>query len=81
MRANGRSGEAPLIGFSPRAQALTLYVMSGFSGQSELMLRLGKYKTGKSCLYIKSLKDIDLEVLETLVSRSVDYLREKYPAA
>ncbi len=62
-----------------RAKALTLYVMSGFAGESELLQHLGKYKAGKSCLYIKSLADVDLAVLETLIRRSVVYMRDKYP--
>ena len=79
--ASGRSGEWPIVGFSSRAQALTLYVMSGFQGESELMARLGRYKTGKSCLYIKTLADIDADVLEQLLTRSVAWMREKYPEA
>jgi len=77
--ASGRTGDAPLFGFSPRAQALSLYVMSGFAGELELMQQLGKYKNGKSCFYIQSLADVDLAVLVKLISRSVACLREKYP--
>jgi hypothetical protein len=77
--ASGRTGDWPITGFSPRAQALTLYIMSGFEGEPALMKKLGKYKTGKSCLYVKSLADIDLGVLEELVKRSVAYMRKKYP--
>ena len=78
VNASGRSGDAPLTAFSPRVQALTLYVMSGFGGEAELMQQLGKFKTGKSCLYIRSLADVDLVVLDTLISRSVACMREKY---
>lgn len=53
--------------------------MSGFACEKELMPRLGKFKAGKSCLYIKSLADVDADALETLVSRSVAHMREKYP--
>ncbi len=77
--ASGRSGDAPLTAFSPRARALTLYVMAGFGGEAALMQQLGKFKTGKSCLYIKSLADVELAVLETLISQSVTFMREKYP--
>ncbi len=77
--ASGREGDWPLAGFSPRKQAMTLYIMSGFSGHQALMKKLGKHSTGKSCLYIKRLDDVDLEVLEELVERSVAYVREKYP--
>lgn len=77
--SSGREGEWPLVGFSPRKQALTLYIMAGFSKYEALMGRLGKYKTGKSCLYIKKWEDIDEEVLGELISSSIDYLKSKYP--
>jgi hypothetical protein len=77
--ASGRSGDWPLTGFSPRAAALTLYVMTGFEGEAALMQRLGKYRTGKSCLYVKRLADVDIKVLEDLLRRSVADLRQKYP--
>jgi len=76
--ASGREGDFMLTGFSPRKQNLTLYIMAGFSGFDSLMARLGKHKTGKSCLYIKRLEDIDLKVLESLISRSVKHMRNKY---
>ena len=69
--ASGHSGEWFLTGFSPRKQNLTLYVMAGFERFDELMSRLGKYKTGKSCLYIKSLADVDMDVLQELITESV----------
>lgn len=75
--ASGREGDFFLTGFSPRKQSLTLYIMSGFgdydrSGESAALLRrLGKFKTGKACLYINSLEDVDLEVLRELIARSV----------
>ncbi len=74
--ASGREGDWFLSGFSPRKQNLTLYVMSGFARQADLMRQLGKYKTGSSCLYIKSLEDIDLGTLETLVRQSVEHMRK-----
>lgn len=76
---SGREGDFFLAGFSPRKQALTLYIMAGFSRYDELMARLGKYKTGKSCLYIKRLADVDEEVLRTLIAESVAWMRQKYP--
>jgi len=79
--ASGREGEFFLSGFSPRKQALTIYVMSGFQKHSKLMEKLGTFKTGKSCLYVKRLDDIDSEVLARLVQKSVDYMRETYPSA
>ena len=69
--ASGREGDWLLTGFSPRKQNLTLYIMSGFSDFEELLSRLGKHKTGKGCLYIKKLADVDLAVLQELIDRSV----------
>ncbi len=65
--ASGRQGEWFLTGFSPRVRNLTLYIMSGFDEYDDLLNKLGKHSTGKSCLYIKQLADIDLEVLKELV--------------
>lgn len=75
---SGREGDWMLTGFSPRKQALTLYVMPGFERYEELMNRLGKFKTGKSCLYIKTLEDIDRKVLKELVEKSVEKMRQTY---
>lgn len=77
--ASGRKGEFFETGFSPRKQALTLYIMPGFSKYGELLEKLGRHRSGKSCLYIKRLADIDLEVLRELVTRSVQAIREKHP--
>jgi len=75
---SGREGDWMLTGFSPRKQALTLYIMSGFRRYEDLMSRLGKYKTGKSCLYVKNLEDIDLDVLRELIAESVAFMRRTY---
>jgi hypothetical protein len=74
--ATGRQSDWFLTGFSPRAQNLTVYVLSGFEGEPALMKKLGKYKTGKGCLYLKRLGDIDLAVLEQLLARSVRQLKD-----
>ncbi len=71
---SGREGDWFLTGFSPRKQNLTLYIMAGFSQYDELMKKLGKYKTGKSCLYIKRLDDIHLPTLKKLIQQSVEHL-------
>ena len=63
--------EWPVVGFSPRKTDLTLYLMPGFEGRAELMARLGKHKTGKSCLYLKTLADVDAGVLRELIDCSV----------
>ena len=68
--ASGREGDWFVTGFSPRKQALTLYIMSGFTGEEALLKKLGKFKTGKSCLYIKRLEDVDMKTLTELIKRS-----------
>jgi uncharacterized protein DUF1801 len=75
---SGREGDSLMTGFSPRKTALTLYVMGGFKQRPDLMERLGKYKTGKSCLYVKRLSDIDMDVLEELVAADIAYMRANY---
>jgi hypothetical protein len=77
---SGREGDWFLTGFSPRKQNISIYIMAGFDRYPELMDRLGKFKTGKSCLYIKKLEDIDRDILKELVKESVQYLKKKYPA-
>lgn len=64
------------IGFSPRKQNLTLYLMGGIESQKELLGKLGKYSTGKGCLYIKKLEDVDIKVLNKLITASVKYARQ-----
>lgn len=76
---SGREGEWPMVGFSPRKQALVLYVMPGFDGYDELLSGLGKFTTGKSCLYLKRLADVDPTVLDRLVRASVADMRGRYP--
>src|SRR5205809_5637029 len=67
----GREGDMPLIGFSPRKAANVLYSTTSFSGAEALLAKLGKYTTGKGCLYIKKLADVDQKILETLITKSV----------
>jgi hypothetical protein len=74
---SGRKGDWFLTGFSPRKQNLTLYIMPGFSRFEELLEKLGKYKTGKGCLYINKLEDVDMATLRELVKQSVEYLQKK----
>ena len=75
---SGREGDFLITGFSPRKQALTVYVIPGFTHFEALMSKLGKYTTGKSCLYIKRLSDIDEKILERLINGSVKYMRKHY---
>ena len=77
---SGRSGTFMQTGFSPRAKNITVYIMPGFDGFASLMKKLGKYKTGKSCLYINRLEDVDQKVLARLIRDSVREMRRRYPA-
>ncbi len=76
--ATGREGDMLKVGFSPRKAAMTIYIMPGFERYDDLMSKLGKYKTGKSCLYIKKLSDVDEEVLKELITESYEYMTKKY---
>ena len=76
---SGREGDFFRTGFSNRKNAITLYVMQGFAAYDDLMAKLGKYKTGRSCLYIKKLDDIDRAVLKQLLKGSLDYMAREYP--
>jgi hypothetical protein len=76
--ASGREGDSLLVGYSPRKQNMSIYIMNGFSGCDKLLVKLGKHRTGKSCLYIKRLDDVDEVVLKTLIDKSVKYMRSKY---
>ena len=77
---SGREGDFFITGFAPRKQNLVVYVMPGFSEYSALMERLGKFRTGKSCLYINKLADVELDVLEEIVRLSVIWMQAKYGA-
>jgi len=77
--ASGREGDWPECGFSPRAQSISIYIMAGFSNYQKLLDKLGKHKTGKSCLYIKRLSDVDTKVLEKLIRESVAEIRKRHP--
>lgn len=72
--ASGREGDMPWTGFSPRKQAMTVYLWYGFEENQELMQQLGKYKVGKACLYFKKLEDIDQGALEKLVQYTMTHL-------
>lgn len=76
---SGREGDMCRIGFSPRKGQTVLYLVDGFEGHGELMAKLGKHKTGKSCLYIKRLSDVDEAVLEQLCVKSLGWMTAKYP--
>jgi hypothetical protein len=76
---SGHSGESFRVGFSPRKGSLVLYIVDGLDPHAALLARLGKFKAGKSCLYINKLADVDVAVLEALVTQSVAHMDQKYP--
>ena len=76
---SGREGDAYRIGFSSRAQNISLYIMPGYGELEDALGRLGKHKVGKSCLYIKRLSDIDEAVLEEIILKGLSLMAEKYP--
>ena len=67
-----------LTGFSPRKKDISLYIIAGFDNETKLLEKLGTYKIGKSCLYIHRLSDIDVDVLKTLISKSIKTTKQKY---
>ncbi len=75
---SGREGDMFLAGFSPRAKNFSLYIMAGFDRYEELMKKLGKYSTGKTCLYIKRLSDVNIDVLKELITASFTLYNRKY---
>ena len=77
--ASGKEGDWMVTGFSPRKQAITLYIMAGFDRYDELMAQLGKFTTVKSCLYLKRLADVNESVLRELITASCDHMKTLYP--
>jgi hypothetical protein len=75
---SGREGDMPVVGFSPRKAASVLYGVTGFGGSEALLAKLGKHTTGKGCLYIKKLADVDQKVLEEMVAKSVAATRARH---
>lgn len=78
---SGHEGDAPLLAFSPRANALTVYLSGNFEKRDELLTKLGKYKSEKGCIYIKKLADVDLAVLEKMLMAHVKHVRKLYPGS
>lgn len=73
-----QEGDWPLVGFSPRKSAISLYVYTGCAGQEDLLKELGKFKMGKACIYVKKLSDINLETLKKLMQTTIDFLQSKH---
>lgn len=76
---SGREGDMPLIGFSPRKQSTTLYIMPGFDEYEGMLAELGKHKIGKACLYVNKLADVDEGVLRRLIRRAYEHMKETNP--
>ncbi|EDL66265.1 hypothetical protein BSG1_02895 [Bacillus sp. SG-1] len=74
----GHEGDAPLVGFSPRKAKISLYFATGDPDRERLLERFGKHTSGKACVYINKVADIDVEVLKELIRQSVDFLKETY---
>lgn len=75
---SSQEGDWPLIGFSPRKAAISLYVYSGCAGQDDMLKELGKFKMGAACIYVNKLSDINVDVLKKLMVSSIDHLERKY---
>ena len=75
---SSQQGDWPLVGFSPRKAAISLYVYTGSPQHAHLLDGLGKFKMGKACIYIKKLADINIEQMKVLMQASIDFLHEKY---
>jgi len=76
---SGREGDALRVGFAPRAQNFSIYIMPGYQDFDDELSRLGKHKMGKACLYIKRLSDVDMNVLEEIIVKGLAILAKKYP--
>lgn len=76
---SGHEGDAPLVGFSPRKAKISLYFAPGDEKREDLLESFGKHTTGKACVYINKLADIDVDILKALINQSVTFLKETYP--
>lgn len=77
--ASGHEGDAPLVGFSPRKAKISLYFATGDTEREKLLERFGKYTSGKACVYINKLADVEEEVLKELIQQSITFLQKTYP--
>lgn len=76
---SGHEGDAPLVGFSPRKAKISLYFATGDPQREEILKNFGKYTTGKACVYINKIADVDIEVLKEMIKQSITFLKETYP--
>ena len=77
---SGHEGDAPLVGLASRANAIVLYLFSHFNEKDELLKKFGKHKTGKGCIYIQKLDDINPDVLSKMTTNSIEYTKRLYPS-
>jgi len=77
---SGHEGDAPLAAFSPRKEALVIYLTTNFDKREELLQKLGKHKTTKGCVYIKKLDDVDVSVLKKMITLSIKHVKKLYPS-
>ena len=75
---SSQEGDWPMIGFSPRKAAISLYVYSGCAGQDDLLKELGKFKMGAACIYVNKLSDVNIEVLKKLMITTIDHLQKRW---
>ena len=78
--ASGHEGDSALAAFAVRGRELVVYIAAGFEGRDVLLAKLGKHRTGKVCVYVRRLANVDLRVLETLVAQSVADTKRRYPS-
>ena len=76
---SGHEGDSPLVGFSPRASAITLYLSGHFEKREELLEKLGKHKTDKGCIYVKKLDDVSIETLQKMITNHIKHIQKLYP--
>ncbi len=77
---SGREGDMPIVAFSPRKPAIVFYLTGGFESREKLLNQLGKYKTGKGCIYVKKLEDVNEKILKEMIGQSLNYTRKNYSA-
>ncbi len=78
--ASGHEGDAPILGFSPRKAAISLYVFTGLDEHLHVLKDLGKFKMGRACIYINKLSDINIDVLNKVMKHSIEWLKKTYPS-
>jgi hypothetical protein len=76
---SGHEGDSPLVGFSPRASAITLYFSGDFEDREQLLEKFGKHTTGKGCIYVKKLSEVNIDTLQKMIAKQIKYIGELYP--